>query len=348
MDIQIGNPTNLYLLLVVVVVGGVLVAALAARRKALARFATLNLVRQLVPRGATSRRVTKAVLATSAIAALVVALTDIRWGRTWREVPQKGIEVMFVLDVSRSMLAEDASPNRLERAKQQIRDMIDEMKGDRVGLVVFAGDVRQRIPLTSNYQDFKLTLDEVGPHSVGRGGSQLGDAIRAATDTFLDKTNDHKAIVAFTDGEDHESDPVAAAKTALEEKGIRIFTVGLGDTSQGARIPVEQVAMNRSYLLHNGQQVWSKMNSEVLEQVATTTNGAYIPAGTKQVDMAEVYRNYVSSVEQTDFETAKINSYIPRFQWFAALALALLVADSLISVGRKNKWTTQRAMKCAA
>jgi Ca-activated chloride channel family protein len=343
MDIQIGNPTNVYLLWLAVAVGAVFAMALVARRQALAKFATSNLVKQLVPRGATSKRIAKAIMATTAIVALAIALTDIRWGRTWREVPQKGIEVMFVLDVSRSMLAEDASPNRLERAKQQIRDMIDEMTGDRVGLVVFAGDVRQRIPLTSNYQDFKLTLEEVGPHSVERGGSQLGDAIRAATAAFLDKTNDHKAIVAFTDGEDHESDPVAAAQAAVDEKGIRVFTVGLGDIQQGARIPIEQMATQRAYLQHNGQQVWSKMNSETLEKMAQTSGGAYIPAGTKQVDMAEVYRSYISSVEQTEFETAKINSYIPRFQWFAALALVLILVDSLIAVGRSGAWTTRKA-----
>ena len=198
MNIQFGNPTNFHLLWLVAAMGCVLFVALVARKKALARFATSNLVQQLTPHGSTRRRITKAVLVTTACVALVAALVDVRWGKTWREVPQKGIEVMFVLDVSRSMLAEDVAPNRLERAKQQIRDMIDEMTGDRVGLVVFAGDVRQWIPLTSNYQDFKLTLDEVGPHSAERGGSRLGDAIREATDAFLSKTNDHKAIVAFT------------------------------------------------------------------------------------------------------------------------------------------------------
>ncbi|MCG8584824.1 MAG: VWA domain-containing protein [Pirellulales bacterium] len=343
MDIQLGNPANLYWLWLAISVGAVFIAAVAARRAALARFATSNLVRQLVPRGSASRRIAKAALATTAIVALVLALVDVRWGRDWREVPQKGIEVMFVLDVSRSMLAEDASPNRLERAKQQIRDMIDEMRGDRVGLVVFAGDVRQRIPLTSNYQDFKLALDEVGPHSVDRGGSRLGDAIRAATRSFLDKTNDHKAIVAFTDGEDHESEPLAAAEDAADTKGVRVFTVGLGDFEQGARIPVEHMSRHRAYLQHNGEHVWSKMNGEVLEQIASKTGGAYIPAGTKQVDMAEVYRNYVSAVEQTDFETARIQSYVPRFQWFAALALLLIVVDSMIAIGARTPWRTRKA-----
>ena len=173
------------------------------------------------------------------MALMVLALVDVRWGKVWRDVPQKGIEVMFVLDVSRSMLADDAAPNRLERAKQQIKDTVDEMAGDRVGLIVFAGDVKQQIPLTTHYDDFKQALDEVGPHNVRRGGSRLGDAIEAASHAFLTKSNAHKAMVIFTDGEDQESEPVAAARKAHAETGVRIFTVGLGDMEKGSRIPLE-------------------------------------------------------------------------------------------------------------
>ena len=264
---------------------------------------------------------------------MTIALMDIRWGKTWREVPQKGIEVMFVLDVSRSMLAEDASPNRLSRAKQQIKDMVDEMAGDRVGLVVFAGDTRQSVPLTSHYEDFKQTLIPSDRTRCERGGSRLGDAIAAAANGFIDKTNDHKAIVVFTDGEDQESQPVEIAKKLYAEKGIRIFTVGLGDMDQGARIP-DTESRRGGFIQHDGQQVWSKMNGQILSQIATETNGAYIPAGTKRVNMADVYHGYVANVEQTEFETAKINAYVARFQWFAVPALALLLLEVFLSTRR--------------
>jgi Ca-activated chloride channel family protein len=335
MDLQIGNASNLMLLWIVVAVLVALIMAGIVRRRALARFATSNLLARLIPSDSRRGYWPRAALGIVCLLALVLALVDVRWGKTWREVPQKGIEVMFVLDVSRSMLAEDIAPNRLERAKQQIKDMVDEMAGDRVGLVVFSGDVRQQVPLTSHYEDFKQTLDEVGPHNVNRGGSRLGDAIRAAGDAFLDKTGDHKAIVVFTDGEDHESRPVDAAKQLREEKGIRIFTVGLGDMQHGSRIPIRLASGGRSYLQHNGQQVWSKMNGDILKEVAMTTDGAYIPAGTKQVDMAGVYRDYVTSVEQTDFETAKINSYIPRYQWLVGIALAAIFLETFLVFGRR-------------
>ena len=266
-----------------------------------------------------------------ALILLTVALVDIRWGKTWQDVPQKGIDVVFALDVSRSMLADDVAPNRLERAKQQIKDIVDEMAGDRVGLVVFAGSAKQQIPLTKHYQDFKNMLDSVGPFDIERGGSRLGNAIELAADSFLDKTNDHKAIVIFTDGEDQESDPVSVAKQAYNELGIRIFTVGLGDRLQGSRIPVNtrgiSTSNNEQFMEYEGRQVWSKLNNSILENVALATQGAYIPAETKSVDMAGVYRSYIQNVEQTDFETARIRSFTPRFQIFLGAALALVLLE---------------------
>ncbi|QDT88826.1 VWA domain-containing protein [Gimesia algae] len=336
MDIQFGNPTNIILL--IVAAGSLLLAGYAAvaKHRAARQFASANMSDKLFLAPRFQKHWISSILVVSSLCLLAVALCDIRWGKTEREVPQKGIEVMFLLDVSRSMLAEDVSPSRLDRAKQQIKDMVDEMSGDRVGLVVFAGETRQSVPLTSHYEDFKQTLDTVGPHSVRRGGSLLGDAIRAATAGFINKTNDHKAIVVFTDGEDQESKPVEAAKEAFTKDGIRFFTVGLGDMDQGARIPdIDQGG--QEFVEYQGQAVWSKMNGTILSQIATDTNGAYIPAGTKQVDMADVYHNYVANIEQTEFETATISAYTPRFQWFALPACLLLLLEVLYSTARRKK-----------
>ncbi|MCA9238375.1 MAG: VWA domain-containing protein, partial [Planctomycetales bacterium] len=226
MDIQIGNPNQLVWLWLPALSLAAIVFAAAARRRAKMRFATANLIDRVIPAPGKFRTGLCAMLVTTAMVLMVLALLDIRWGKVSREVPQKGVEVMFVLDVSRSMLAEDASPNRLERAKQQIKDVVDELAGDRVGLVVFAGDARQQIPLTTHYDDFKQSLDEVGPHNVRRGGSRLGEAIEVASQSFLTKLNAHKAMVIFTDGEDQQSDPIAVAQQAHRDTGVRIFTVG--------------------------------------------------------------------------------------------------------------------------
>jgi Mg-chelatase subunit ChlD len=335
MDAQFGNPSQLNWLWLIALCGVAAVFAAIARRRALSRFATANMLRSIVPQPGMFRRTLATSLAIVALGLMVLALVDIRWGKVWRDVPQKGIEVMFVLDVSRSMLADDAAPNRLERAKQQIKDTIDEMAGDRVGLIVFAGDARQQIPLTTHYDDFKQALDEVGPQKARRGGSRLGGAIETASHSFLTKSNAHKAMVIFTDGEDQESNPVEAAKVAHEATGVRIFTVGLGDMTHGSRIPVGE--NGKQYLTHDGQPVWSKQNGDVLREIATATDGAYIPAGTKQVNMSDVYHSYIAKVEQTNFETARVNQYEARFQWFLLPALILLLLEVVVTT-----WSTKQ------
>lgn len=346
MDTQFGNPENLRYLWLVLVVAISMVFAFVARRRAMYRFATSDVVPSIFPRRTRTAWATN-FLAIATLLALMPALCDIRWGRTWREIPQKGIEVVFALDVSRSMLAEDVAPNRLERAKQQIKDMVDEMAGDRVGLIAFAGDAVRKIPLTSHYSDFKRALDEVGPQDVSHGGSNLGEAVRVAADSFLAKTTDHKAVVLFTDGEDHESDPAGVAGQVFQDHGIRIFTVGLGDDRQGARVPASNSDRGTRYLEHDGRQVWSKLDGKILEQMALASNGAFIPAGTKQVNMAQVYHNYVADVEQQDFETARINSYIPRFQWFVGAALGLCVVEVLIAALAGRRFLPRQAAASA-
>lgn len=346
MDIHFGNPNSLYLLAVVAI--GLLTAVVAgvARRRAANRFATADLRKRLFPAATATGHWMSAILMSACLALLAIACADIRWGKTWREAPQKGIEVMFVLDVSRSMLAEDVSPNRLTRAKQQIKDIVDELAGDRIGLISFAGTTRQSVPLTSHYEDFKQTLDSVGPHSVRSGGSRLGDAISAAADAFISKTHQHKAIVIFTDGEDQESQPVEIAKQLHDEQGIRVFTIGLGDTDQGARIPEmdpRRGTPTGGFVQHNGQQVWSKMNGTVLRQVAEASDGAYIPAGTRRVNMADVYHRFIANVPQTEFETARINAYVARYQWFAAPALFLLLLEIGLSTRGPRGETARRA-----
>ncbi len=333
MEWEIGNRTNLLLLLAAVLALGLALYAQLCRRAAAKRFAAAESLAGLGWRSGSWRLWFAPWLSAAGLALLALALADIRYGKSWREVPQKGIEVMFLLDVSRSMLAEDVAPNRLARAKQQIRDLIDEMVGDRIGLVVFAGDAKQVVPLTSHYDDFVQTLDTVNPVSVLRGGSKLGEAIRVGSEGFMEKTNDHKAMVIFTDGEDQESDPLEAARTAFEEQGIRIFAIGLGDLEQGARIPAggQRSEPTPIYVQHEGQTVWSKLNGQILSEIATSTGGAYIPAGTKRVDMQGVYQGYIASVEQTEFQTARINAFTPRFQWFALPALLCFVAEFLLT-----------------
>ena len=330
MDVQYGQFAMINWLWLVIAIAIVAFVAIGLHQRALASFATPNLLRRMVSGNQINRNLVSAGLTVLALIFLVVALVDIRWGRAWQEVPQRGIEIIFALDVSRSMLAEDAAPNRLARAKQYIKDIVDEMEGDRAGLVLFAGDVKRHVPLTNHYDDFKQTLNEVGPHNVDRGGSILGQAIRTAGESFLEERADHKAIVLITDGEDHESKPIEAAKFVHRKLGVRIFTVGLGDYETGSRIPIQGSRQN-AYVQHNGMTVVSRLNGDTLEEIATVSDGAYIPAGTKQVDMGAVYHRFIRAIDQRDFESTKINAYIPRYPWFLGTALILLLIDSFLS-----------------
>ncbi len=326
-EIEIGDFAKLNYLWLLVVVAIISLWSLAANRRAIARWVTPDLRSQLSMKSSHAGRLISSAMVILTMALLVLCIIDIRWGMVSRPVPQKGIEVMFVLDVSRSMLARDVTPTRLGRAKQMIKDLVDEMTGDRVGLSVFAGEVKQVIPMTSHHEDFKQRLDEVGPENIVRGGSKLGDAITVAAQGYLTKTSEHKAMVLVTDGEDMESKPIEAAKQIRKDKGVTIFAIGLGDFDVGAKIPVRGRAGRSSFLTHDGEPVVSKLNGDILSRVATETGGAYIPAGTKQVDMASVYHGYISSVEQQEFETAKVDAYEARFAWFLAPAILVLVSQ---------------------
>jgi len=301
------------------------------RRKAAAMriFATVNLIGRLMPDVSTGRQKLKAVLMLAAIVSLVMAAIDPRWDKDIVEVQRRGVDIMVCLDVSRSMLAEDIAPNRLERAKSELADLLTELRGDRIGLVTFAGKPVLSCPLTIDYGAFRMTLDEVDTKSSPRGGTLIGDAVRLAADSFTDKVKGHKAIILITDGEDQKSLPVEAARDAFEQHGIKVFTVGFGDMVRGTRIPISENGRRR-YLQYKGEEVWSKMDRTTLEQMALAAGGIYFPVGTRDADFVDVYERIRSKVEATEFESRRQELWKPGFQWFAGLALLLLMTETLI------------------
>src|SRR5262249_24588900 len=173
----------------------------------------------------------------------------------------------------------------------------------------------------------RLVLDDISVNSVPEGGTNLGDAIRVAGDAFDDKIKNYKAIVVISDGEDQESYPIQAAEKAYREKGIRLFTIGLGDSGQGSRIP----ATGGDYVMHEGKQVWSKMNPECLQQIALAGGGAYVPAGTQNIELDRIYTEKIAPLETREFEARKVQRYYPRYQIFAAAALVLMLIEAAMS-----------------
>jgi Ca-activated chloride channel family protein len=322
----------LYLLWTVPLLALVGAYGFTRKRAALRRFASANLLGTLVPHVSTARQKLKAALALAALAFLIVGMAGPRWGSHFEEVQRKGVDIIVALDVSRSMLAEDIAPNRLERAKLAVSDLLDELQGDRIGLVTFAGTPVRKCPLTINYGSFKSALDQVTTESSPRGGSMLGDAIRLARQSFVDKTRDYKAIILISDGGDGDesSYPVEAAADAFGQQGVRVWCVGIGDEQQGARIPVYDNG-KKTCVLYQGQEVWSKLTREVLEKVAGAGHGKYLHAGTRNFDLKPLYEDIRRTLGVTEFESKRIETKLAQFQWFAATALALLLIETIMT-----------------
>ncbi len=336
MDLQFNHLESLHWLWAVLAAAAFMALGLALRRRDLARFADEALLGRLLAGIRPGRRFLRAALRIAALVLLVGALLDPRFGTEYETVEQRGVDVVVVLDVSKSMLAEDAKPNRLERARQYIGDLVQALGGDRVALVAFAGVPELKCPLTVDHGAFRLALAAAEPKSAPRGGSLLGDAIRFAGQAFVDRVSDHKAIVVFSDGEDQGSEAVEAAKNLREELSVPIYTVGIGDTVDGARIPIEAPG-GRQYVTFEGQQVWSKMNPDLLREVALASGGAFIPVGTGTVDMGRLYAERIEPIAGRQFEPVTLKRRTPRYQWFAGLSLLMLVGEWLVGDGQRKR-----------
>ncbi|MSR40838.1 MAG: VWA domain-containing protein [Phycisphaerales bacterium] len=328
------HPAALSWLWIVLPMLVLIVWSTLARRRTLSRFAEPHLLLALAPSATSLRPLLRATLACSAIVLLVLALLDPRWGGRMERIAQSGFDCVVVVDVSRSMLATDATPSRLERAKQFGSDLTEQLGGDRIGLVAFAGVPSVQCPLTFNHRTFLDQLRALTPQSTNRGGSMLGDAIRMAA-TGFGETDGGRAIVVFTDGEDMESFPVEAAAEAFEKHGARTYVIGIGDAQEGARIPIE-TPTGTAFQLFEGQEVWSKMDPETLSNVATAGRGFFVAAGTAQLDMSEFHRKASADLERTTRDGADIAVRDPQFQWLAGLALVLLLAECFVGDPRQS------------
>lgn len=290
-------------------------------RAALA-FAEPEMAARIMPDLGAGRAFAKGALLVVGLALVILALARPRGGIYHEELEGRGVDIFVVLDVSRSMLAEDVAPNRLERAKADVMDLLREVKGDRVGLILFAGKAVVKCPLTLDHGFFQLVLKEAGPDEVPAGGSLIGDALRKAAQRFARDRRRQRLAVLITDGEDHDSFPLKAA-AALEEEGVKVVAIGLGDPDEGARIP-----SSGTFLTHKGQVVWSKLDETTLQEIALKTGGAYIPARTRSYDLGEVYRNHIGKLEQEEATGKKRKRFKDRYQLFLGPGLVLLLLEA--------------------
>lgn len=331
---RFGNPEFFLLLLLLPLLILFFVWVYRRKKAAMERFASAPLVKKLSNSAGPSRYILKSFLFCLFTFFLILTLVRPRFGVKMEMVERKGVDVMVALDISHSMLARDLTPNRLERAKLEIRKFIDLLKGDRVGLIIFAGESFVQCPLTLDYGAANLLLQSVRPDWVQIQGTALADVIKQATKALGTERKKHKVLVILSDGEDHEGNVEEAAKEARENNVI-IYTIGIGSKT-GVPIPMSSGSNNVRYKKDNsGNLVMTRLNPLVLEKIALKTNGKYFHAGTN-LDLSRIY-NEIAKMEKNEFGMSKTISYEEQYQIFLVIALLFLLVEYFISERARKK-----------
>ena len=305
---RFATPEYFYLLLILPLLWGVHLLSARARRRAIERFGDPATVSELMPEASTARPRYKFVLFSAAVLLLVVALARPQFGSKLKEVTRTGIEMMLAVDVSNSMLAQDFEPSRLERTKFAIDRLTQQLEQDRIGLIVFAGDAYMQLPITSDYVAARSFAAQISPTMVSKQGTAIGAAIDLAANSFSSGSEGSRVIV------------VAAAKAAAE-KGIRIYTIGIG-TPEGAPISIDGEFIKDE----QGDMVVSKLDEQMLEQIALTTGGAYIRATNRSLGLDEIVQK-INEVEKKELTSTVFEDFNEQYQYLIGLALALLLLE---------------------
>ncbi len=291
-------------------------------------FAHANLLSKLTTISLTTRRIISWTLILLFILFAIIALARPRFGLKMEMFERKGIDIMVCLDISKSMLAEDIKPNRLERARYETTKFFDLLKGDRIGLTIFAGDAFVQCPLTLDYGAAKMFLDAVTPDWIPIPGTALATAIDVSEKAFASTTKKHKVLIIISDGEDHDGDPLAAAKEA-SANGTKIYTIGIG-TLAGVPLPEQKGNGSVIYKKDNaGNLVLSKLNPEILEDLARIGNGRYFHAGT-DLDLALIYSE-IMKMEKKDLGINAMSTFEEQYQVFLFIAMILLIAEFFVA-----------------
>lgn len=331
------NPDYFYLLLIIPLLTLLFVYARLRRRRNLKQWGDEKLLSGLIPEYSSSRPVFRFIVWNLAFVMLVIAAANPQIGSKLVKVKQKGIDMMVCLDVSNSMLAQDAKPNRLENAKLAITKLVDQLKGDRIGIVVFAGKAYMQLPITSDYAAARMFISKISTDLVPTQGTAIAEAIRMAHESLTSETRS-KAIIIITDGEDHEGNVMEEAEKAAAD-GIRIYTLGIG-TPEGAPIPIigpdGSVAGYRKD--RDGNTIMTRLDEITLQKIASTGNGIYIRSANTNQALRKIFEE-IGKLEKTEFDTRLFSEYDNRFYYFLWIALALLVAELFISLRKSKLWS---------
>ena len=334
--IRFENTEYIYLLLFIAVLMLVFWFYNIWKKKAKKRFGDRHIVHELMPGESKSKPYIKFILVLLAFIVFVIGIINPQVGSKLEKVKREGIDLMLVLDVSNSMLAEDIKPNRLERSKMAISSLIDKLQGDRIGIIIFAGNAYKQLPLTTDYSAARLFLSAVDTKIVPSQGTAIGEAINMAVESFDEEGEHNKAIIVITDGENHEDDAIGAA-TASADIDIKVFTIGMG-LPDGSPIPLYNQYGNQTGFKKDrqGQNIVNKLNEDMLRQIAAAGNGSYARANNASTGLRKIFDD-ISQIEKKEIETKQFTDYEDRFQYYLVAALILLLIELLIA-DRKSSW----------
>ena len=332
---ELDERNYLYLLLILPLVVLLFFYNLYWKKKKQKEFGSLEAIKKLSPERSDFKPVLKLIVMVLALAGLIMGLVNPKIGTKMETVKREGIDIVFAMDVSKSMLAEDIAPSRLQKSKQLVSQIINQLGSDRIGIVAYAGSAFPVLPITTDYSMAKMFLQTMSPDMVSSKGTSLDEAIQLSSTYFDEKSKTSKLLILISDGEDHSEGAQAAAEEA-NKLGMRILTIGLG-TEQGATIPLKNNGVLQGYQKdREGQVVVTKLNPESLMTIAKTAKGEYINgANTKEV--LEFIKNTLNHIQKTEFEATQMANFQSQFQWFLGFAFVLLFADVFL-LERKKSW----------
>ena len=332
---QIEEPTYFIYLAIIPVVFVLFLLVLWWKKRTQKHFAESGLIDKLSPQKSTFKAFLKIIALCVALAFLVISLTNPKMGTKLETVKREGVDIVFALDVSKSMLAEDIAPSRLDKAKQIITRIIDKLGSDRVGIIIYAGNSYPLLPITTDHAAAKMFLQNADPDMVSSQGTAINDAIGRGITYFDNENQTNRFLFIVSDGEDHEEDEISLAAQAIEQ-GIKIYTIGIG-TEKGGPIPMKENGKVIAYKKDNqGEVVITKMNPSVLQTIADDGNGKYIN-GNKTQETIDTVEDLLLKAEKNEFETKQFADYKDQFQWFIAFGIFFLVIDVLL-LEKKTKW----------
>jgi Ca-activated chloride channel homolog len=329
------DKTYFWLLLAIPVVVLLFGFLVIWKRRTQKKFADKELLNKLSPNRSLGKSILKLILLSLAIAGLVIALVNPQFGTKIETVKREGVDVVFAIDVSKSMLAEDIAPNRLEKSKQLVTQIINSLASDRVGIIAYAGSAFPQLPITTDYGAAKMFLQSMNTDMVSSQGTAIKEAIELATTYFNDEDQTNRLLFLISDGEDHQGEIEEIAEEASRQ-GIRIVTIGVG-TGKGGPIPIKRNGVIQSYKKDNsGETVITRLNEETLREIASEANGKYI-SGRLTNEVVEQVTEILQNMDKKEFESQQIAEYKSQFQWFLGIALIFLLLDILL-LERRTSW----------